>query len=111
MCESHTPCALHAQPPESLAGAASRYWLKREKSIRHTSPSLGGSARLSPAASHFIEAQGSANSAVQPRSRSELSLIVPSTCAPALSPGRSQRKNPSRGPRGCVVNPTPFHGL
>src|SRR5215208_4246408 len=42
MCESHTPCGLHAQPPGSFAGGASLYWLNREKSMRHSSPSRGG---------------------------------------------------------------------
>jgi hypothetical protein len=44
------PWALHAQPPESFAGGASLTWLKREKSMRQTSPSRGGMARPSPRA-------------------------------------------------------------
>jgi hypothetical protein len=79
MCESHTPCGLHAQPPGSLAGAASLYWLNREKSIRHSSPCRGGSARPSGIASGSSDCQGMRSSTVQPRSRSLLSLIVPST--------------------------------
>src|SRR4029079_291410 len=58
MCESHTPCGLHAQPPGSVAGGASLYWLNREKSMRHSSPSRGGSARPSGIARGSSERHG-----------------------------------------------------
>src|SRR3569833_980680 len=79
--------------------------------MRQVSPSRGGTVRPSPLASQSRLAQGSAISAVQPRSRSVLSLTVPSTLTPVIRPGKSHLKEPSLGPRGCVVNPTPFHGL
>ena len=89
MWESHAPWGLQAQPPGSFAGGASLYWLKREKSMRQTSPSLGGRERPSGRASCARPAHGIAISTVQPRSRSELSLTVPSTCTALLNPGRS----------------------
>src|SRR5919112_389704 len=58
MCESHTPCGLQAQPPGSFAGGASLYWLNREKSMRHSSPSRGGSARRSGIARGSSERHG-----------------------------------------------------
>src|SRR6266508_2619455 len=78
ICESHMPCALKAQPLESCAGGASLYVLKREKLIRHTSPSRGGSFLPSPKVSGMSPAHGQASSTVQPRSRSLLSFTVPS---------------------------------
>ena len=79
--------------------------------MRQVSPSRGGTVRPSPLASQSRLAHGSAISAVPPRSRSVLSLTVPSTLTPLFSPGKSHLKKPSRGPRGWVVKPTPFHGL
>ena len=110
MWESQAPCGLQAQPPGSCAGGASLYWLKREKSMRQTSPSLGGSARPSGRASCARPFQGIAISTVQPRSRSELSFTVPSTCTAVRSPGRSHRQKPMRGPRGWFLKPTPRNG-
>ena len=71
-----------ALPLEAINKASAR-----EKSIRHTSPSRGGTARPSPRASTSMPLQGIAISAVQPRSRSVLSLIVPSMAAAASRPG------------------------
>ena len=100
MWESHTPCRLQNQPPESCADGGALYWLKREKSMRHTSPSFGGKARPSALASHFIPCHGKASSAVQPRSVSLSSLRVPSTWTAVLRPGNSNAQEPSRSPRG-----------
>src|SRR5690606_27196627 len=84
-CESHTPCELHAHPPESVV---SFLWvLKREKSIRQTSLFLGGSARPSPFANISSPFQGKASSTVQPLSVSSGLLMVPSMCTADNSPG------------------------
>ena len=93
ICESQMPCALHAQPPESFAGGASRYVLNREKSIRQVSPSRGGRARPSLAAQPMPD-HGIAISAVQPRSRSRLSLTVPSTATAHLEAGQVPAEEP-----------------
>src|SRR6266567_9243369 len=111
MCESQIPCLLQTQPPESLSGGGALYWLNREKSARQTSPSFGGKARASALASHFIPAQGNASSTVQPRSLSASLFSVPSTWTAVFRPGNCQAHEPSRGPRGCVVKPTPLKGL
>src|SRR5881396_2893213 len=111
MCESHTPCLLQNQPPESLAGGRALYWLNLEKSIRHTSPSPGGKGRLSALANHSMPTHGKHSSTVQPRSLSFSLFKVPSTCTAVLSPGNRQAQEPRRRPRGWVVNPTPLNGL
>src|ERR1043166_984411 len=110
MCESQIPCLLQNQPPESFAGGGALYWLNLEKSIRHTSPSFGGRARSSAFASHFIPAHGNFSSTVQPLSLSRSSFNVPSTCTAVFIPGNRNAHEPSRRPRGCVVNPTPLNG-
>src|SRR6185436_10573753 len=68
ICESQMPWRVQTHPPESFAGGASLYWLKREKSILQTSPFFGGRDRLSAFASNSIPFQGNANSTDQPRS-------------------------------------------
>src|SRR3954470_10545065 len=99
MCESQIPCRVQNQTPESFAGGASLYVLKREKSMRHTSPFFGGRARPS-VASHFMFCQGNANSTVQPRSRSLSSLTVPSIETAVFIPGNVWSKLPMRPPLG-----------
>src|SRR5436190_1184479 len=122
MWESQIPCRVQTQPPESLAGApwwgesprepsGALYVLNREKSIRQTSPFLGGKLRLSLFASHSIPFHENANSTLQPWSRSSSLLIVPSIDTAVFFPGNVQSKAPSLGPRGWVLKPTPLNGL